>query len=60
MPKEKIIGEVTSGTMSTMIKKGIGLGYINSAYTKFDTEIYIKVRNKNLKAKVVKLPFYKG
>ena len=56
----EIIGEVTSGTMSTMIKKGIGLGYINSAYTKFDTEIYIKVRNKNLKAKVVKLPFYKG
>ena len=56
----EIIGEVTSGTMSTMIKKGIGLGYINSAYTKFDSEIYIKVRNKNLKAKVVKLPFYKG
>ncbi len=58
--KGEIIGEVTSGTMSTMIKKGIGLGYINSAYTKFDSEIYIKVRNKNLKAKVVKLPFYKG
>ena len=55
-----IIGEVTSGTMSPMLKKGIGMGYIKKGFTKLDTEIYIKIRNKLLKAKIVKLPFYKG
>lgn len=53
------IGEVTSGTMAPALKKGIGMGYINTGHTKFDTEIFIKVRNKLLKAKVVRLPFYK-
>ena len=55
-----IIGEVTSGTMSPMLKKGIGMGYVKKGFTKLDTEIYIKIRNKLLKAKIVKLPFYKG
>ncbi|MBE9491660.1 MAG: glycine cleavage system aminomethyltransferase GcvT [Bacteroidetes bacterium] len=54
------IGEVTSGTMLPALKKPIGMGYIKSENTGFDTEIYIKIRNKLLKAKVVKLPFYKG
>ncbi len=54
------IGEVTSGTMLPSLNKPIGMGYIKSEYTGFDTEIYIKIRNKLLKAKVVKLPFYKG
>lgn len=54
------IGEVTSGTMSPMLKIGIGMGYINKDFSKFDTEIFIKVRNKLLKAKVVKIPFYKS
>jgi len=56
--KEKI-GEVTSGTMSPMIKIGIGMGYVNSNYSLPGTEIYIGVRNKMLKAKVVKMPFYR-
>ena len=56
----KMIGEVTSGTMSPMLKIGIGMGYIEKGFTKLDTEIYIKIRNKLLKAKIVKLPFYKG
>ncbi|MBU1014135.1 MAG: glycine cleavage system aminomethyltransferase GcvT [Bacteroidetes bacterium] len=55
-----VIGEVTSGTMSPMLKVGIGMGYIKTGYSKQDMEIYIKVRDKLLKAKVVKLPFYKG
>ena len=55
-----VIGKVTSGTMSPSTKKGIGLGYINAGHLKVDTEIFIKIRNKNVKAKVVKLPFYKG
>ncbi len=54
------IGEVTSGTMSPMLKKGIGMGYIKTGYNKFDSEIFIKVRNKLLKAQIIRLPFYKG
>jgi len=50
---------VTSGTMSPMIKIGIGMGYVNSNYSLPGTEIYIGVRNKMLKAKVVKMPFYR-
>ncbi len=53
------IGEVTSGTMSPMLKKGIGMGYINKGHWSFGNEIYIKVRKKLLKARIVKLPFYK-
>lgn len=51
------IGHVTSGTQSPMLKKGIGLGYVTIENTKAGTEIYIQVRDKNLKAQVVKLPF---
>ncbi len=54
------IGEVTSGTMSPSLKKAIGMGYLNSGFTKPDTEIFIKIRKKILKAKIIKFPFYKG
>ncbi len=53
------IGEVTSGTMSPMMKKGIGMAYLKTGFGKVGTEIYIGVRNKKLKAEVVKLPIYK-
>ena len=53
------IGEVTSGTMSPSLKKAIGLGYVSKDFSKVGTEIYIQVRGKNLKAQVVKIPFYK-
>jgi len=52
------IGEVTSGTMSPMLKQGIGMAYLNKGFWKLDTEIFIRIRNKDLKAKVVNLPFY--
>lgn len=55
----EIIGNVTSGTMSPMMKKGIGMGYVRPQYSKEGTEIFIKVRNRNLKAVVVKPPFRK-
>ncbi len=58
--KGNLIGEVTSGTMSPMLKQGIGMAYLIKDYCKPDTEIYIRIRNKDLKAKVVNLPFYKG
>lgn len=57
--KDEVIGTVTSGTMSPLMKKGIGMGYVAPAYAKPGSELYIKVRNKNLKAVVVKAPFRK-
>lgn len=56
----KAIGEVTSGTQSPMMKVGIGMGYVEKEHSKVDSEIYIKVRDKLLKAKVVKLPIYQA
>ena len=53
------IGVVTSGTISPTLKKGIGMGYVQPAFAKVGTEICIQVRNKNLKAVVVKPPFRK-
>ncbi len=58
--EENTIGKVTSGTMSPSLSKGIGLGYVTIENAKLDTEIYIKIRKKQVPAKVVKLPFYKG
>ncbi|HOV12024.1 MAG TPA: glycine cleavage system aminomethyltransferase GcvT [Bacteroidales bacterium] len=54
------IGEVTSGTMAPSLQKNIGMGYVKTAFSKLDSEIYIKIREKLIKAKVVKMPFYKG
>ena len=54
------IGVVTSGTMSPSTGKAIGLGYVTKEFSKADSKIFIKVRKKNIEAKVVKLPFYKG
>ena len=51
------IGRVTSGTQSPSLNKPIGMGYIDIMYSKIDTHIYIKVRDKLLTAKVVKMPF---
>ncbi|WP_281777830.1 glycine cleavage system aminomethyltransferase GcvT [Croceibacter atlanticus] len=54
------IGIVTSGTMSPSLNKGIGLGYVPSNMSGFGEPIYIQIRNKAVKATIVKLPFYKG
>ncbi|MDE3249759.1 MAG: glycine cleavage system aminomethyltransferase GcvT [Bacteroidota bacterium] len=51
------IGRVTSGTQSPSLGKGIGLGYVRTAFAALDTHIYIKVRERLLQAKVVKIPF---
>jgi aminomethyltransferase len=55
-----VIGEVTSGTMSPSLKKPVGMGYVKSEFSDLGAEIYIKVREKLLKAKIVKTPFYKA
>ncbi|HET7361772.1 MAG TPA: glycine cleavage system aminomethyltransferase GcvT [Salinimicrobium sp.] len=56
----KVIGKVTSGTMSPSLNKGIGLGYVPTEFTAPGSKINIQVRKKALPATVVKLPFYKG
>lgn len=51
------IGKVTSGTQSPSLGKAIGLGYVSIAFANIDSSIYIKIRDKLLQARVVKLPF---
>jgi aminomethyltransferase len=53
------IGFVTSGTQSPSLQKAIGMGYVQAPYAKEGAEVFIHVRDKHLKAKVVKVPFYK-
>jgi aminomethyltransferase len=54
------IGKVTSGTQSPSLNKAIGMGYVPTALSKVDSEIFIMIRDKAIKAKVVKIPFYKA
>lgn len=56
--KGSVIGEVTSGTMSPMLKQGIGMAYLVKGFWKPDTEIFIRIRNKDLRARIVNLPIY--
>ncbi|MEP6260558.1 MAG: glycine cleavage system aminomethyltransferase GcvT [Gillisia sp.] len=56
----KIIGVVTSGTMSPSLDKGIGLGYIPTEMAKNNSKIFIQIRKNAVPATQVKLPFYKG
>ncbi len=57
---DEMIGKVTSGTMSPALGVGIGLGYVDAEYAGIGKEIFIQIRNKKIKAKIVKLPFYKS
>jgi aminomethyltransferase len=54
-----IIGKVTSGTQSPSLNKAIGMGYVTTTHSKADSEIFVKIRDKAIKAKVVKIPFLK-
>lgn len=54
---ENTLGIVTSGTMSPILKEGIGLGYVNKDFAKVGTSIRIQIRDKNVLAEVVKSPF---
>jgi aminomethyltransferase len=55
----KNIGIVTSGTMSPSMNIGIGMGYVTTENSLIDCEIFIRIRKNDVKARVVKLPFYK-
>jgi aminomethyltransferase len=52
-------GEVTSGTHSPMLDRGIGMGYVRAGSATPDTELAIDVRGKSRRARVVKRPIYK-
>ena len=54
------IGDVTSGTMSPSLNKGIGMGYVITEHKKVGTQINIQIRKKAVPATIIKLPFYKG
>jgi aminomethyltransferase len=53
------IGKVTSGTQSPSLNKALGLGYVKTELAKADSEIFIVIRDKAIKAKVTKIPFLK-
>lgn len=54
-----IIGKVTSGTQSPTLNQAIGMGYVNKDFAKADSEIFVMIRDKAIKAKVCKIPFLK-
>ncbi|GHT71631.1 hypothetical protein FACS189455_3880 [Bacteroidia bacterium] len=53
------IGVVTSGSMAPTSKKAIGMGYVKPEYSAIGSSIYIRIRNKDIEATVVKPPFRK-
>lgn len=54
------IGKVTSGTQSPSLQRAIGMGYVDVNFSKEGSEIFVSIRDQKVKAKVVKLPFYKN
>ncbi len=53
----KEIGRITSGTMSPSLNKAIALGYVNTEFSKKETEVFVRIREKLIKSKVVSIPF---
>ena len=56
-PEGKEMGHVTSGTMSPCLKVGIGMGYVAADYAKPGSVIAVVIRDRLLRAEVVKVPF---
>ena len=56
--KGDTIGVVTSGTLSPLLKTGLGMGYVLTDSAHVNTPIFISIRGKKIKAKIVKTPFY--
>lgn len=56
---DKIIGKITSGTHSPRIKSAIAIGKIDKNFNNIENTVKIKVREKFLEAKIVRLPFYR-
>ncbi len=58
-PEGELIGEVTTGTQSPTLKRNVGLALLKREYSAPETEVWVEIRGKRLKAKVVKTPFYR-
>ncbi len=58
-PEGELIGEVTTGTQSPTLKRNVGLALLKREYSAPDTQVWVEIRGKRLKAKVVKTPFYR-
>ncbi|MBA4600871.1 glycine cleavage system aminomethyltransferase GcvT [Thermoactinomyces mirandus] len=56
---EELIGEVTTGTQSPTLKKNIGLALVKTEYAKTGEVVEVEIRRKKLKAKIIRIPFYK-
>lgn len=54
-----VIGEVTTGTQSPTLKRNLGLALIDAKYSELGTEVWVEIRDKLLKAQVIRAPFYK-
>ncbi|OUV74736.1 MAG: glycine cleavage system protein T [Flavobacteriales bacterium TMED123] len=57
--KDEEIGIITSGTMSPTLKKSIAMAYIITEYSEIDQQVFVQIRNKKIKAKIVEIPFVK-
>jgi aminomethyltransferase len=57
--KDEEIGIITSGTMSPTLKKSIAMTYILTEYSEIDQQVFVQIRNKKIKAKIVEVPFVK-
>ena len=55
----KIVGYVTSGTMSPTLKIPIGMGYVRTEFSGIGSALDVEIRGKHIRAETVKLPFYK-
>ena len=54
----RVVGEVTSGTMSPSLNKAVGLGYVRTAYARVGAELQIDIRGRPVQARVSPTPFY--
>jgi aminomethyltransferase len=55
----RVVGYITSGTMSPTLKVPIGMGYVRIDNSETGSILEVEIRGKLVKAEVVKLPFYK-
>lgn len=60
MVKDQQVGAVTSGTFSPLLKRPVGMGYVEAKYAKMGTNLAVTIRNQPHQATIVKLPFWKG